>query len=189
MDAQGCVVESGPSMLTRRQQTWGAVAVLAVASFFAAGLPMISEAMTSDDLDPGTPIPVGDALTIVPAAGWELTGSGPILVTLTKGPSTLAVASAIPDTADPETTLATSVERFDVDASWVFGGQTEFTTSAGYEAVTVAVHSSDEVAQIWVVSDGELSSTLVASAPADQWVSYQEELTEMVDSVRFVDAT
>jgi hypothetical protein len=122
-------------------------------------------------------------------SGWELTGSGSILVTLAQGPATVAVASAIPDTVDPGITLASNLENLDLESSWVVGEETSFTTSAGYDAVTVAVHSADEVVQMWVVSDGQTSTTLVARAPADQWVTYEDQLAEMVDSVRFVEPT
>lgn len=187
MDAQGRVVESTPSMLTRRQQTWGAFAVLAVALFYAAALPVISQASTTEGIEPGAPIPVGDAMTVVPAAGWELADAGQILVTLTKGAAAFGVATAIPDTTDPETTLEQSVASLDVDASWALGDESSLTTSAGYEVATIAAHSSQHVIQIWVVSDGDMSTTIVAEAPADEWVSYQEELAEMVDSVRFLE--
>lgn len=188
MDAQRCVVESAVLRLSRRQQMWGAVAVLAVASFYAFALPRIGEALEdAPELTAGEVFAVGEGLTLVPAEGWSLDTAGDLFTTLSNGPATLTVLTPAPIAEPSSEIIESTIARLedDTDREWVVGDPENYTTSAGYDVAAVEAHSTDSAQRIWVIDDGTVTTTLVGTAPEDLWVNYEESMEDMAMSVRF----
>lgn len=178
--------------LTKRQQTWGAMAALAVAMFYMFALPAISNASKGDSgFIAGEPFAAAAGVTIVPVQGWALEQEGVLLSTMSNGPASLVVVAAEPSTGDPVATLDATISGLtaDPDRQWVIGEFVNGVTDAGDPFVTVEAHSVDTAGQFWVIDDGSVTTTVVADAPEDLWIQYRGEAEQMALSVRFVDVS
>lgn len=188
MDSQHSVVESAFLRLSRRQQMWGAVAVLVVALFYAFALPLIGEAVEDDHgFGAGEVFVVGGGMTVVPAEGWSLDDKGEVYTTLSDGPAAMAMASAAPIARPSSEIIDTTIAGLDDDANreWVVGDPESYTTPAGYDVTAVEAHSADTAQRVWVIDDGAVSTTMLGTAPEDLWFNYEESMEEMAMSVRF----
>lgn len=178
--------------VTKRQQTLGALAALAVAIFYAFALPALSNVSDGDSgFTAGEPFAAVDGVTIVPAAEWSITGQGAFLSTMSRGPATLAIVAAAPITEDSSQTLDNIVSGLESDSErqWVIGDPESGSTDAGDDFVTVVAHAFDEVSQVWVIDNGSVTTTVVATVPDGLWIQYESDIDGMVLSVRFVDGS
>ena len=174
--------------LSSRQQTWGAVAVLGVALFYAFALPPIVEALEGDGgFTPGQEFAVDDDTIIVPADGWSLANTGQMLTTISNGPATMAILPSAPMTDDPAEIIESTTTRLesDTERQWVVGAPETYTTDAGYDVTALEAHSADTAQRLWVVDDGVVTATFLGLAPEDLWVNYEQSMEDMAMSVRF----
>jgi len=188
MDAQRIVVESVVLRLSKRQQMWGAVAVLTVALLYAFVLPLIGKALEGDQgFSTGEVFNTGGGVSVVPAEGWSLESTGELFTTLSNGPARMAMLSAAPITEPPSEIIEATIARLenDTDRQWVIGDPETYTSPAGYHVTAVEAHSTDTAQRVWVIDDGTITTTLIGTAPEDLWVSYEESMEDMAMSVRF----
>ena len=191
IDSQPGPLESPVLRLSKQQQTWGAVGVLAIALLFAFVLPPISQALEGDSgFTAGEAFPIDDGTSIVPANGWSLADTGQLLTTVSNGPATMAMIPAAPITQEPEAIIDSTIAGLenDPERQWVIGDPETYTTDAGYDVVAIEAHSSDTARRLWVIDNGEVTATFVGGAPEDLWVNYEQSMEDMAMSVRFTAA-
>ena len=91
-------------------------------------------------------------------------------------------------TRTPEETIQGTIDIYGqrTDTHWEVGSLQTFTTDAGDPAAWVIAHSVASAETSWVISDGTLSVSMVATVPDTDWASFSDELDDMARSVRFV---
>lgn len=176
--------------LLSRRSIVGAVVVLGIALFYAFLLPAISETTgQGKGFVAADPYLVGGNVQITVADGWSRDpSSNEFFMAIVDGSARLVIGTAT-------TTTQTALEAAKLTAQglandevtrWEIGDPQEFTTETGDSAVTFIAVSDEITQQVWVIDGGELSTTLVATAPNAVWPSVSGIIEEIVRSVRFV---
>lgn len=176
--------------LLNRRSLGGAVVVMVCALFFILALPALGEMVAQDDIEVGSPLQVGEELTVTPGSGWALsphstdsytalTNSGAQLIITPAKPLTEPVSDQIQATADA---LAN-----DPDKSWVVAKPTTINTAAGDSGATVTAQSKEATTQTWIIVHGRRQVTFVLVAPLAVWEKVTATATAIVESARFVE--
>lgn len=176
-------------LLSRRSIVGGSI-VLAVAAFYLLALPIIDNSVGGESpFRPGDPFVIADSYTIVPEPGWDLEAAGDLFTTLKKGESALILIGAAPQDQSPEEAIGVQITAFENDetTTWVIGEPQTFVTNAGDHGVKLVAHSPKQASETWIIANGELSTTLVATTPDSVWNSVAEGLDAMAGSVVFLD--
>lgn len=176
-------------LLSRRSVVGGSV-VLAVALFYILALPIIDNSVEGENpFRPGEPFVVADSYSIVPQPGWDLESEAEIFTTLKKGESTLVLVAAVSQEQSPEEAIDLTVTAFENDetTTWVIGDPQTFVTNAGDHGVKLVAHSTNDASETWVIANGEMSTTLVATTPDNVWASVADELDAIASSVVILD--
>lgn len=177
--------------LLNRRSVSGAIVVTLCALFFIVVLPAIDDLVEGSDLSVGVPLAVGESLEVTSTQGWVLKStSGAKSTTLTNSGAQLVITPA----AEVSDSVPTQIQRIgdaladDPDNSWVVAEPTTFTTKAGDSGAAVTGQSKESATQIWVVSNGTVQTTLVLTAPVSVWEKVTQGATDIVDSVKFIEA-
>lgn len=175
-----------PLHLLDSRSLWGGVWVLAIALFFAAGLPIIADVVRQAGLDPDEPFRIGDA-TILPVEGWALSeNSNELFTVLEKGGATMTFVAPVESDSTPAESIDVAVAGFENDTTtaWAIGDPTAFTTDSGGTGVSVIARSPTDVSASWVVeiADG-ITMTIIGQAPDNVWNSTADEMEAIVRSV------
>lgn len=181
---------SRPVHILDGRSLWGGILVLLVAVFFAAGLPLIDDAIPGgNELEPGQPYAFLNG-TIVPVDGWSLSDAGGgLFVQLVDGAATLTIVPAAEGEQSASELIDLQVAGFQNDSAttWVVGEVTPFTTEAGDRGFYVVGHSPTEVLQSWSIDlDGGAVASFVGQAPDTVWNDVADDMQQMVSSFVFV---
>lgn len=188
-------VDRRPRDLFGRRSIIGAIVVVAVLTFFGAGLRAIDENSKSTGFTPGQIYAVSDTLSFTPEAGWSIDTAGTLagaVVTLTKDGLVMKVIGQ--DFTAGGQTMQDSATTFH-DADGQDAGYTTvsdigpFTTSTGTTGVTWTASGPAQAAQTWLVSDGTSGAYVPVTGPASNWTNSQQEIESMVESIVFASAS
>ncbi|WP_061963083.1 hypothetical protein [Demequina aurantiaca] len=174
--------------LLNKQSIGGAAAILLCALFFILVLPAISDHVKGEDLTVGVPLAVGENLQVTPPPGWVLSNTAEGgMTSLTNSGAQLVITSAAPATESVATRIQTLADALadDPNNSWVVTPPSTFTTTAGDSGATVTAQSKDAATQVWVVSDGNLQTTLVLTSPLSVWDGISDSANAIAASVKF----
>lgn len=180
------VTESRPVHILDSRSLWGAISVLAIAVFFAAGLPLIDDAIPGgNELEPGQPYAFLNG-TIVPVEGWSLSDAGGgLFVQLVDGAATLTIVPAVEGEQSASELVDLQVTAFqnDTTTTWVVGDVTPFTSDAGDRGFYVVGHSPTDVLQSWSIDlEGGAVVSFVGQAPDTVWSDVADGMQQMVSS-------
>ncbi len=174
--------------LLNRQSIGGAAAILLSALFFILVLPAIGDYVKGEDLTVGVPLAVGENLQVTPPPGWVLSDSEDgDFTALTNSGAQLIITSATPAAESVATRTQTLADALadNPDNSWVVTPPSTFTTTAGDSGATVTAQSKDAATQVWVVSNGDLQTTLVLTSPLSVWDGISDSANAIAASVKF----
>lgn len=178
-------VDRPPHLLDSRS-LWGAVWVLVVALFFAAGLPILADVARQSGLDAGQPYRIGDA-TILPVEGWSLSeNSNEFFTVLEKSGASMTLIAPVESEMDAAMAIGNTVTALENDAttSWVIEDPATFTTDAGDPGQSVIARSPTDVSSSWVVDfDGGVQMSMIGQSPDNVWTEVGPEMEAMARSV------
>lgn len=171
------------------QSLIGAAVVLGVALFYIVAVPVINGLVKGQNpFEVGQPYIAFDSYQFTPQEGWDLVSSNDLFVTLGKEGSNVVFTELVSADQTPEEAILTAIDALAQDQanSWVIGGPTAFVTNDGDHGVSATSHSTTQATQIWVITDGTSNLTVFASSPESVWVSLNDEIVTMVQSIVFL---
>lgn len=174
--------------LLNKQSIGGAAAILLCALFFILVLPAINESMKGENLTVGVPLAVGGSLQVTPPPGWVLGDSkGADFTVLTNSGAQVVITPATEQTDSVATQIQVAADGLanDPDRSWVVTPPTTFATTAGDTGATVTAQSKDTATQVWIVSEGNLQTTLVLTSPISVVDGVADGADAIAASVKF----
>lgn len=175
--------------LVNRSSLLGAVAVLAVAAVYAVGLPWLGALAAADDAQVAA-LAVGPSLVVTDTDGWGVTEQGAATTTLAKDGATLVITVAVNAPMDLEAARDAVVAGWDdLQADAVVTTSPPYQTSPGYDVAGAVAHTTTDVRQVWIVSDGQDATTVTLSAPSAAWDVASESARVVVDSLRFIEGS
>jgi hypothetical protein len=181
---------SGFRSLLEPRSLIGALAILAVLSFFGFGLRFIDEAVESAgavSFAVGQPVAVTPTTSFTPANDWssDPTQSVPDLVVVAhRNGWEMRLAGGL--VLQPGQSLEGYADAFrdDGDDRAVQVGELEtFVTAGGQHGVTWETHRSDEVSVVYLVAEGDEFAQLEARGSPDTLDSVEDDLEQMAASI------
>lgn len=179
-----------------RSGWWPALAVLGVALALAVGLPVVNSLVpNAHPIEPGTVLPVGRGIKIVPPDGWNLDVSAPRTdeVVITRALVDISVKAD-----DPLQETATAASVLDALESQLshrggvrfLGERATIRTQSGLTGLMRGFLSGEEQGVIAVVSapaGGDPSHStfveVVARGPTGAFLTHQAEVLELIRSI------
>ena len=172
--------------LLSRHSIVGGIVVGAIALFYILGVPFLNGMVEGDNpFKPGQPYVVADSYQITPQPGWGIVEENDLFTTIGSSGVSLLLVPAVPADQSLEEAIQISVDGLEADTNntWVVSEPTTFVTNAGDHGISVVGHSATQVNETWVISNGEVTVTILGTSPDSVWKSTSPEMDAMVTSV------
>lgn len=172
--------------LLSRHSIVGGLVVGFIALFYILGVPLLNGVVEGDNpFKAGEPYVVRDSFQITPQPGWEIVTENELLTTIGSSGAQLVLIPAVAADQTLEEAIQPSIDGLEADTTntWVISEPTTFVTDAGDHGIKVVGHSPTQATETWVISNGEMTVTLLATSPDSVWNAISPKMDAIAASV------
>lgn len=166
-----------------------AIVIAAITILYASVFPFVNGLVDHDSpVEPGTALVVGNSVSVVPPAGWEVTDRTALdagsLELHNSGIIVNASTGAFTGELDDLLAWADEIAE-EADSAIIHHEAGSITAADGTAGLIEHFDGANTEGMLAVYSDGDVGITIVVEGPAPLVTTHQKEIEQMIASVRF----